>query len=62
MSSTKNRRDGIHTDHLVSGKDKRAERRTEVLLRRAHIVREDEWDEFDLPLQEQRFKRNQKLD
>lgn len=61
MSSTKNRREGLHTDHFVSGKDKRAERRSQDLLRRAHDPNED-WDEYDLPPAEQRFRRNQKLD
>lgn len=62
MSSTKNRRDEFHTDHFVSGKDKRAERRAEVLLRRAHDVNEDDWDDYDLDCKEQRFRRNQRLD
>lgn len=61
MSSTKNRRDEFHTDHFVSGKDKRAERRAEALLRRAHDVDED-WDDFELGDKEHRFRRNQRLD
>jgi len=62
MSSSKNRRDGLHTDHFVSGKEKRAERRGLDLLRRAAELDEDEWDDVEFNNREQRFKRNQKLD
>lgn len=62
MSSTKNRREALHTDHFVSGKDRRAERRAETLLKRAHDVNEDDWDDYDLGVTEHRFRRNQRLD
>ncbi len=62
MSSTKNRRDEFHTDHFVSGKEKRAERRAEALLRRAHDLDDDDWDDVDFIDSKRRFKRNQRLE
>lgn len=62
MSSSKNRRDALHTDHFVSGKDKRAERRTTDILRRPHDVNEDIWDDYELGPREHRFRKNQKLE
>lgn len=62
MSSTKNRSGELHTDHFVSGKDRRAERRNSNLLRHANDLDADEWDDVDLAPKEQRFRKNQKLD
>ena len=61
MGSSKNRQDGLNTDHIVSGKDKRNEKRKKDLLRRVLDVNKD-WENYDLDSKENRFKRNQKLD
>lgn len=59
--NSKNRRDESKQDHFASSKDRRAERRSQDLLRRAHDVNED-WDEYELDSREIRHKRNQRMD
>ncbi|WEM34333.1 hypothetical protein [Xanthomonas phage X1] len=59
--SSKNRRDETNVDHFASSKDRRAERRSKDLLRRAHDVDED-WDEYELDSREIHRKRNQRMD